>query len=161
MATDKEIHKELEEISPVLSRLPKINPYTVPDGYFEQFPSTILAEARQAKVISIAPQRNTWRLAAAAVISGAILLGGWFFMQKRSSVDVLAPANVASVQTEMQQVSDTEMVAYVEGNGITPADDVSASGQISDEDVPLVLADVTDQELQQYEEQENSPANLN
>nr|MBA4168675.1 hypothetical protein [Chitinophagaceae bacterium] len=83
------------------------------------------------------------------------------FMGKRTSDNISAPANMVFVQKDMQQVSDTEMAAYVDAHDIAPVDDVSANAQIRDEDVPLVLADITDQELQQYLDQENLSPKLN
>lgn len=158
MAPDNDIQKELEEISPFLSRLPKVNPYTVPAGYFEQFPSSVLTEARQAKVLSITPKRTVWRLAVAAVIAGAVMIGGWIFVERRTPVDA-----VASVQKQIGRVSDAEMAAYVEGSGslVIQSDDLSSSAPMKDEDVPLVLADVSDQELQQYVDQHAPSAKLN
>lgn len=156
MAPDNDTHKELEEVSPFLARLPKSSPYTVPSGYFEEFPTSVLSEAKQAKVINIAPKRGIWRLAIAAAVAGAILLGGWFFMEKQAPADTLA-----SVQKQMQQVSDTEMAAYVEGSDVIQSDDLSSSAPIKDEDLPLMLADVSDQELQHYLDQQTPSAKLN
>jgi hypothetical protein len=160
MTPDNDTRKELESISPVLSRLSKTNPYIVPPGYFEQLPSAMLAQVKQAKVVVMAPKRNIWRLAVAAAIAGAVILGAWLLMDKQSSVDTLAQVNDVSVQKQMQQVSETEMADYVDRNDIIPAEDIS-SAPISAEDVQLVLADVSDQELQQYLDQENVSANLN
>lgn len=158
MAPDNDINKELEEISPFLSRLPKNNPYSVPSGYFEQFPSSVLAKVKQARVVSIGVKRNVWRLAAAAAIAGAVMIGGWIFMEKQTPVDT-----TASVQKEMKQISDTEIMAYAEGSRgiVTQGDDLSSSAPIKDEDVPLVLANVSDQDLQQYLDQQTPSSKLN
>jgi hypothetical protein len=158
MATDNEIQTELEEISPVLSRLLKTNPYTVPPGYFEQLPSTILAEVKQVKVMTMTPVSSARRFALAAAVMGLIFIGGWLYMQKQPAT---SPLNKVSMQKDMQQMSETEMANYIDVNDILSGDAVSSSGQISGEDMALVLADVPDQELKQYLEQENSSLKLN
>jgi len=158
MATDNEIQTELEEISPVLSRLLKTNPYTVPTGYFEQLPSTILAEVKQVKVMTMTPVSSAWRIALAAAVMGLIFTGGWLYMQKQPAT---SPLNEVSMQKGMQQVSETEMANYIDVNDILSVDAISSSEQISGEDVALVLADVPDQELKQYLEQENLSPKLN
>ena len=158
---DQDFMKELREVSPVLARLPKTTPYTVPPAYFDLLPSAMIGEVKQARLVNMAPVQSRWRFAAAAAITGTILLGGWLFMEKRSSGNGLAQANEASVRKNMQQMSEKEMAAYVDKNEIVPAVDTFSYPLIKEEDVNLVLADVSDQELQQFLDQENSSAKLN
>ena len=42
METREEILKEISEISPVVANIPKRNPYSVPEGYFDQFSDSVL-----------------------------------------------------------------------------------------------------------------------
>jgi len=165
MATEKEIREELDEIGSVLARIPPTTPYSPPpEGYFEQLTATVVQQTRQAKRISISPQRAAWRMAAAAAVAGLLLLGGWLFMQNRSSGTADTFADVAilpMLQKNMQEVSDSEMINYVEGNDIVNPDEPSFSAPISDDDINLVFANVSDQELQQYLNQENISVKMN
>lgn len=165
MSTRKEIQEELEEIGSVLARIPRTNPYSPPpDGYFEQLTATMLQEVRQAKLVPLVARRSVWRMAAAAAIAGFLVLGGWLYLEKHSpgTNEVVADASILpTLQKNIQQVSDSEMVNYVEGNDIVDPDEVSSTVPIKEEDLNLVFADVSDQELQQYLDQQNVSVKLN
>lgn len=45
-----EIKKELEELSPILSKLKKENPFEVPSNYFQQLPNQIMEQAKLTPV---------------------------------------------------------------------------------------------------------------
>ena len=51
-AKNNNVQQELEELSPLLSKIPKINVYTVPAEYFESNPVLSKHEMQPAKVIS-------------------------------------------------------------------------------------------------------------
>lgn len=66
--------EELKSLSPLLSGLKKTNPYSIPEGYFENI--TVPATSKPAaKVVSLG-SRKWFRLAAAAVVTGVIILAG-------------------------------------------------------------------------------------
>lgn len=165
MANNTEIQQELEEIGPALSRILNTTPYTPPPaGYFEQLPTSVLAEIQQAKVVGMVPRTNRWRFAAAAAIAGALIIGAWLFTEKRSPngpAPLAEATSAAPIQQGIQQVSDSDMANYVNVNDISGSEDVPSLGPISDEDIDLVLADVSDQELQQYLDQDDVSPKLN
>lgn len=59
MDRKEEIKKELEELSPFLSKLKKENPFEVPANYFEQLPGQIMEQAKLTPVERPAP-RVSW-----------------------------------------------------------------------------------------------------
>jgi hypothetical protein len=69
--------EETETLSPLLSSLRNKNPYTVPAGYFENLETGI--KKKETKIVSIT-SRRWYRLAAAAVVAGIIVIGGLFFL---------------------------------------------------------------------------------
>lgn len=70
-------HEELESLSPLLSGLKKDLPYSVPAGYFDQpvqIPARPEVSTGTGKVVSLG--NRLVRFAVAAVITGALVLGG-------------------------------------------------------------------------------------
>lgn len=152
MSPDTNIHDELKDISPLLAGLPKSDPRSVPDGYFDGFAERMLAEARQAPVVKMDPVRRHWRFAAAAVTVGVAIFS-WFVFTNRGNNDVAA---LQSVQQQISKVPDAEIAAFVDGTPLMPSDEAFTSTSLRSEDVPLVLSGVSDQELQQYLEEQNA-----
>ena len=76
--------EELAHLSPMLSTLKKDMPFSVPQGYFENLSIPSRIEAPAAKVVSFT-QRKWYRYAAAAVVTGLVVLAGFLFIAKNSS----------------------------------------------------------------------------
>ena len=72
--------EELETLSPLLSGMKKQMPYSVPQGYFENLTGKISAEENKqaVKIISIT-SRKWFRYAAAAMITGLIVMAGFLY----------------------------------------------------------------------------------
>jgi hypothetical protein len=68
--------EEIEKLSPLLSGMKKQLPYSVPDGYFDNLVEKTNKPA--AKIISITHSR-WFRYAAAAVVTGVVVLAGFIF----------------------------------------------------------------------------------
>ena len=153
MATENDHDNELELLRSSLAGMPKQTPYTVPADYFEHFPSAMLKKVQEAKVVRMPFSKRNWKLAAAAVIAGALLTGGWLFYRQPSTATVTQQPVL--VQKQMQQVSEPEMVAYLERNNISVMDESTGFSPIRATDLSLVFIDVSDQELQYYLDKED------
>src|SRR5581483_7912690 len=119
--------------------------YTIPEGYFESFPGQMLQKAitePSAKVVSTSFAKRIFRYTAAAVVIGIIALGGWLWVKKPAGNENVAQNSI------LQNVSDSEITNYVEN---VP----NLSTEVKEDDVKLLLADVPDEELQHYLEQDN------
>jgi hypothetical protein len=51
----EEILKEISELSPVVANIPKRNPFSVPEGYFDQFSDSVLAKIAINQVLKKSP----------------------------------------------------------------------------------------------------------
>jgi nitrogen fixation-related uncharacterized protein len=155
--------------------------FTVPEGYFESFPEQMLekavagedtshgseqwlvktpttvakAEPVAASVISLSAGKRMFRYMAAAVVAGIIGLGAWLWVIKPGTVDdnAISQADKDVIQ-KVQNISDSEMANYIENSALT------ATGEKTDIDIrggyaSLMLADIPDEDLQQYLEQHN------
>jgi hypothetical protein len=139
---------ELSE--PVLSEnFSHENPYKTPEGYFESLPELLLIRVNQnnrgAKVIALARKRTFLKYAAAAVIAGALLIGGSLFFNHPVTPGAEA-ANPA-----LTAISDQEILNYMEAQNVPLSDMNSlATVDLTENDGKDLLSDVSDEELQQY-----------
>lgn len=149
------VQAALEKESPVLSSLKAINVYQLPAGYFEQFPATMLAKVESlqqpARVIPL-HKREIWRYAAAAVVAGMLAFSAWWFFQPTT---ITTPAPVAG----LEKVSDSELEQYLSNQltSFTETPVIADAGELSTDDMKDMMADVSDEELQKYLEQNGNP----
>ncbi|HJU45534.1 MAG TPA: hypothetical protein VJ647_02070 [Chitinophagaceae bacterium] len=154
----------MPERSDILNKLKESSRelYSVPDGYFESFPQQMLEKAKAtppARVISLG--KRIFRYTAAAVVAGFIGFGAWLWINKPATVDNYAalPADKDVLQ-EIQAISDSEMTAYMENSALTATNDKALAStdmiNLKSEVAGLMLADIPDEALQQYLEQNNS-----
>lgn len=145
---------ELAAISPLLSSLKKENPYHIPEGYFESLPTTKPKEARQpsAKVVSMF-SRSWFRYAAAAVVTGIIVLGSLslFTNEQESGGKALARFTRDVIKMDEQQKDD--MIDFFDAglNGKETAQ-VNTDNKNSQE-VKELLVGVSEEELKDFQEQ--------
>lgn len=93
--------EDWEKEAPVLASLEKINPYAVPNGYFEQLSSSIYARTTQAPKRKIIP---LWfRYAAAACIATIVGLG-------------ILLNNRANASIHLADIPEQEIVSYLQNN---------------------------------------------
>ncbi len=176
--------EELALISPLLSKLPKAMPYTVPEGYFSEsqpgneadelpavlkglnnkntyrvpesyfneLPGIITTRATkpEGKVVTGAFSRNIFKYAVAAVITGIALTTGYFVFEKRSDPQQLV--SDTKLKEKASQASDEDIINYLRNVPLPNVTDPAITGEfeIKDDAILELLADVTDEELQQY-----------
>ena len=155
------VNGALENLSPLMSSLKNKQVYEVPAGYFEQLPGQVLqaAKAQQpAKLVSISFTRRVIQYAAAAVVAGVIAVAGWMYMGKGDTItsnknDV---ARVDVPKPELNKLSDEVLEKYLESQTAAPAETAAAAtgntanAEIDATDMKDMLADVSDEDLQQY-----------
>jgi hypothetical protein len=146
--------EELETLSPLLGGLNKKMPYSVPQGYFES-----LAEKRNkpaAKVVSIT-HRRWFRYAAAAVVTGVVVLAGFIFINSRNSVDPVEQP-YAWVKKNINKVDKADIDAFVK------LADAVATSPVKPEEIKELMKDVSDREIQDFLDEttvtENSDATM-
>ena len=132
-------NEELQNLSPVLRSLKKENVFKVPEGYFENLAGTVTSKIKPAtaKVIVMKP-RNVWlKIAAAAVVTGAIAISSLNIFNHSSSNQDNTGTMVAATSTVMPayikesfqfkteqevdagiaKLSDDDIIKYLEKNG--------------------------------------------
>ena len=139
--------EELETLSPLLSGLKKTMPYTVPQGYFES-----LGEERnkkETKIISIT-HRSWFKYAAAAIVTGVIVLAGFIYINSRNSVDPVDQP-YAWVKKSIKKVDQTDIDAFVKlaNEELTNLASVATS-PVKPEEIKELMKDVSDKEIQDF-----------
>jgi hypothetical protein len=146
--------EETAIISPLLASLKKESPLTVPDGYFETLAPKmppVEKKPETARVISFNPDK-LFKYAAAAVTVGLISLFAWLFLRTPSSDNQYAVNQDTTIDNQVQQkiegMTDIDIATYLDINELTTME--SRDIQVPDDDVTLMLAEVSDQELENY-----------
>lgn len=124
--------KELRTLSPMLYSIQNENVFEVPKNYFKNLEDDILQKVitkPQAKVVAMKKRDSIWKYAAAAVVTGVIIVSSLMFfnsgnqsLQNTSTrTSVTSSIKTASQFTSEQQVkaaiatlSDEEIIKYLE-----------------------------------------------
>jgi hypothetical protein len=145
------VNQELESHSPVINNLKIKSAYKVPDGYFDNLENKLLSTVkfhRKASVISFNFNKKVLRYGVAALVAGIMSIAAWIFYQNKQVV------NIGNELADIEKISNDEIISYLEA---TPEASVENAGTasviIKEEDVKDLFADVLDEELQQYLEQ--------
>lgn len=146
------VNEELENLSPMMSQLRTVQPYKVPAGYFEGLDQVMLekvAQPKGGKLISMGGARKWMRYAAAAAVAGLIFIG---------AMRIFGGKNVDGTVPGIAGISDTEIIKYLEQQNGDPVPAVAESAgsdvNFTASDMKDMLADISDEELQKYVDQQ-------
>ncbi len=141
-----EIQEELQTVSPLLATIGNKNHYSVPPDYFNQL--VVPVNKEKAKVVAIS-QRNWMKYAAAAVLAGAMALGGiWYANQRNNQIGHL------NVNESISKLSDNEIMDYL--NTHDASYEINAS-QHEDKDIQQSLDSMSEDEIQNYLQTNHEP----
>jgi hypothetical protein len=151
------VNDELENLSPLMNELKNIHVYKAPEGYFENLSQIVFSKIKdphQAKVISFNKRKSWLRYAAAAVVIGVIATSTLFVFNHKFNPKSFAYAKIDDNQLtdSLHIANDEDILSYMQSHNI-PMTDTSnsvASLDLNDNDADDMLADVSDNELQQY-----------
>lgn len=165
------VSEELEMLSPLLSGINKKNPFTAPEGYFEDLSRTTVHQLKPgpaaSNAVTISLTKRVFRYAVAAAVAGVIAVSAWFLVKDpgealNGNAAVAQKESVLPNEKALENISESEMAAYIEGSTLPVTyETISPATDIKDEDVKLMLAEVSDQELQSYLEQNNPKQIIN
>jgi hypothetical protein len=129
--------KDIEDLgseAPFLAGMEKINPYTVPNGYFKDLQSAILARTTQAPIAKPKVIQLWMRYAAAACIT---LVAGTFVYLNQESAET----------PNFDAISDQEIISYLQTN-IDESD--TELMLVNTETLHLEEKNISTQELENY-----------
>lgn len=114
---------EIRALSPMLYSIQNENVFEVPQGYFEGLSETVLSTVSpQTKVVSMKRRTTTFfKYAVAAAFTGVMALGVFKFTSINDKVElpdyVTAGLQVQDVDQELANISDAEIVKFLEASG--------------------------------------------
>jgi hypothetical protein len=156
-----------QEISPILFLIKGKNPYTVPQGYFEILTAETIARTvepvtERESVTRVVPmtgrasrKMSWWKYAAAAVVIGLILTGGWLRFHNPGSHSNQQGTGI-DIAGNLSKVSDQELQSFLADQDTTLAQPIMSSTatlNMDDSDLKTLLGEVPDGELKQYMEE--------
>jgi len=145
------VNEELENLSPLMNSLKSKSLYKVPFGYFGTLPEMILNKVKnqeeRGKLISIRPVRRLMKYAVAAIFVGVIAIGSWFVLNNQPGV--IQPT--AKVENAVHQASDEEMLNFIQNDDAPAAETaLNTNEEMNEADMKVMLANVPDEELEQF-----------
>lgn len=150
MVNVESVTSETEMLSPAISHLRTKQAYEIPDGYFESLPARVLEKIKHqqpAKVVAGRFNKTAIKFAAAAIIIGFVLISTLLYVMKNSKLATVAPL------AGIEKVSSEEIENFL-NNQTDPLSDqinlVPDTEDMDESDMKLLLADVSDDELEQY-----------
>ena len=115
---------EIRALSPMLYSIQNQNIFEVPQGYFDNLSDDVLNKVKpQPKLIAMKSRsRIFFKYAVAAAFTGVMALGVFKFTGNKNDETVLpgyvtAGLQVQNVDQELANISDADIVKYLEANG--------------------------------------------
>jgi hypothetical protein len=145
-----EVREELEGVSPLLNRLPKTMPHSLPEDYFEQWQPTVLKEKAQkpAKVISLGGTSRWKQWAAAAAILFIMGISWQLFVNKDEDTRATASVSATSVDTLFTGIDANSLTEYLEEEQANSA--FASLLMAAQQDVETGVTQLSDEELKWY-----------
>lgn len=156
---NKEIIEELEQVAPLLNTIAKAPVQSVPDGYFDQFqvqiaPDYSKAEIAVAPVVSMNKRSRWFSLAAAAVVIGILVIGGFNLVNQPVSDPgmVINMEQIAKIDINqsVQALSNDAIDEYLKTANALAGPENSLHQYTVDAISETTVAEISDEELQLY-----------
>lgn len=148
---------ELSEAAPLLNSLSKENIFAAPLGYFANadFVTAAIGGKSRGKVIGLPFARKWMQYAAAALVTGILVTGAFFYTDNQGYVGYERYSRL-DVSSELHKVSAEDLSRYIDSHESLSAAITEPVAGAADESTDMVpVQSLSDEELKQYL-QENS-----
>jgi hypothetical protein len=149
---NKEIIQELDQVAPLLNTIAKKPVQTVPEGYFENFQVQI----EEAPVVQMNHKRKWFTLAAAAVVIGILVIGGFELVNQPAVTAnpglVINMEQIAKmdINESVQSLSNDAIDEYLKTANALAGPENSLHQYTVDAIYETTVAEISDEELQLY-----------
>jgi len=156
---NKEIIEELEQVAPLLNTIAKAPVQSVPDGYFDQFQVQIgldhsKTEIDAAPIVKMNTRGKWFSLAAAAVVIGILVIGGFNLVNQPVSDPgmVINMEQIAKIDINesVQALSNDAIDEYLKTANALAGPENSLHQYTVDAISETTVAEISDEELQLY-----------
>lgn len=136
-------------------------PYKIPQGYFDALPEQVMAKVTQPTVKVVPLFARKWmRMAAAAVVGGALFVGGFQYFNDRpqtnlanntvDSTKTLVAQNAPAIEQEIKKTSTKELKDFIQTVSINAKVPKVQTTSSDKQDVKELLKDVSDTEMETF-----------
>ncbi len=143
------ITEELDEVAPLLNRIEKSMPYSLPEAYFEQWKPNLNIEQKQpARVVKMgAGNWKQWAAAAAVIITIGI---GWQFLVNKPVDDTVVAATYSdpALDTFLNKVDANSLTGYLEDEQANS--EFASLLMLAQQDVETGVKQLSDDDLKWY-----------
>ncbi|MEO6313420.1 MAG: hypothetical protein ABIU63_17475 [Chitinophagaceae bacterium] len=158
------VNADEADVSPMMQGLKEKRVYEVPAGYFENNPATIVSKVTEqptGKLLSFGFGKKAMRYAAAAVVTGIIVVTGYVISTRPDMLHSVAASKSAPWDSaRVAAIPDQEIEGFLNANTVSVADITTIDDHtVDEEDIKDLLADIPDEELQRYLEQHGAKLN--
>jgi hypothetical protein len=158
---NKEIIQELEQVAPLLNNIAKTPVQTVPTGYFDHFQVQIAQDNSNiqptgARVVNMNNRRKWYTLAAAAVVIGILVIGGFNLVNQptisSNNALVINMEQIAKIDIKqsVQALSNDSIDEYLKTANALAGPENSLHQYTVDAISETTVAEISDEELQLY-----------
>jgi hypothetical protein len=147
---------ELEMLSPLLGNMSKEMPFAIPQGYFENLTDNFHAGTKKpaAKIVSLF--RESWfRYAAAAVITGVVILAGFLIIgitgrDKASGMSLVKLEK--TIKKEIDKTTDKELNDFLQqfSDAGFNGEETALNDKTADTEIRELLKDIPESELKEF-----------
>jgi hypothetical protein len=152
-ANSNEVQNELVEIAPLLNSISKKPIQALPDGYFSQI--NIPVNQANLPIVKKMPIRKIVSYAAAAMVAGMLVLGGFLFTNKAKNLKEFQQYSKININQGIDDLSDEEIQNYINSS----ADLAGASQNFVFDETEIESEEgshyISDDELIQYLNEQN------
>lgn len=158
---NKEIIQELEQVAPLLNTIAKKPVQSVPTGYFDHFQVQIAQDNSNiqdagARVVNMNTRRKWYTLAAAALVIGILVIGGFNLVNQptvSSNLElVINMEQIAKIDINqsVQALSNDAIDEYLKTANALAGPENSLHQYTVDAISETTVAEISDEELQLY-----------
>lgn len=157
-----EIEMELEEVAPLLNTISRKPVFTLPEGYFDStdFASNSTKVKSIAPVFSLRSARRLMQYAAAAVVTGVLIMGAFMFTDNGNINQQYEQYKQIDIPSGLNHVSDEALENYLSNPDHTSVHLTATANDQEEEilDVKSNIQNLSDDELTQYLNENAEPA---
>lgn len=147
-----EVLEEMQEISPLISKISRKPIYSVPDDYFKAIDwSKTDRVSSKAPIVPFPVSRRITAYAVAALVIGLIAIGIFLFTGKQ---DTKSQANNQKPVFEVKKLSEKEIVEFLKSSSVAERTVTNHNiGTKKDSEIKSIVSEISDDEIQRFLEE--------
>lgn len=145
-------NEELELLSPFLNNISRKMPYQIPQGYFENINTVVGRENKKpAKLVVLNPRRTWLRYAAAAIVTGLIVVLTGYYFRGHKDEGMRVMAKLTRDVKKMNETQKENLLNFIDAG--TSGNEVAQVAPDNKTTIKILIQGVSEEELKDFQEQ--------